>query len=185
MVRFEMMFLILAGILLATLIEHGGNLSTDDTVLTSKLGLNAISIANSYIEKVTGNSLYFDEYTKSHSVQPRIANPADSAGQLANLSTTLGKDAGETTISTFDDVDDFNNYDDTVGVVGAGLFHVRCFVRYYDPVAGSETVAKTWFKLLTVVVTDTIPGSSIHYLQFHDEPAEIHKSVVLSYFNFL
>lgn len=187
MVRFEMMFLILAGLLLATLIltEHGGNLSTDDTVLTSKLGLNAVSIANSYIEKVTSNSLYFDEYTRSHSIQPRVVSPADSATLLANLSTTMGKDAGETTVSTFNDVDDFNNYDDTVGVAGVGLFHIRCSVRYYDPASGSETVAKTWFKLFTVVVTDTIPGSSIHYLQFHGEPAEIHKSVVLSYFNFL
>jgi hypothetical protein len=160
-------------------------MSTDETVLTSKIGLNAVSIANSYIENVTKNSLYFDEYTRSHSIQPRIASPADSANLLLNLSTSLGREAGETTLATFNDVDDFNNYDDTVGVNGVGLFHVRCFVRYYDPAAGSETASKTWFKLFTVVVTDTIPGSDVHYLQFHGEQAAIRKSVVLSYFNFL
>jgi hypothetical protein len=187
MVRFEMMFLILAGILLATLIltEHGGNLSTDETVLTSKIGLNAVSIANSYVEKVTRNSLYFDEYTRSHSIQPRAAIPADSANLLANLSTILGKEVGETTLATFNDIDDFNNYDDTVGVNGVGLFHVRCFLSYYDPATGSETTSKTWFKLFTVVVTDTVLGSNVHYMQFHGEQAAIRKSVVLSYFNFL
>ena len=187
MVRFEMMFLILAGILLATLIltEHGGNLSTNDTVLTSKIGLNAVSIANSYIERVTSNSLYFDAYTKAHCAQPRVASPSDSASLLANLSATLGKEAGETTIATFDDIDDFNHYNDTVGVSGVGLFHVRCFVGYYDPASGSGTTSPTWYKMFTVVVTDTIPGSNVHYLQFQGQQASIRKSVVLSYFNFL
>jgi hypothetical protein len=187
MVRFEMMFLILAGLLLAMLIltEHGGNLSAGDTVLTSKVGLNAVSIANSFVEKATGSSLYFDEYTRSHSAQPRASSPADSATLLANLTTTLGKEAGETTVSTFNDVDDFNNYNDTVGVAGVGLFHVRCFVKYYDPAAGSETNTMTWYKIFTVVVTDTIPGTNVHYLQYHGQQAAIRKSVVLSYYNFL
>jgi hypothetical protein len=187
MVRFEMMFLILAGLLLAMLIltEHGGNLSAGDTVLTSKIGLNAISIANSFVEKATANSLYFDDYTRSHPVQPRSASPGDSATLLASLSTVLGKDVGETTVSTFNDVDDFNNYNDTVGVAGVGLFHVQCSVKYYDPATGSETNTKTWYKMFTVVVTDTIPGSNVHYLQYHGQQASIRKSVVLSYFNFL
>jgi hypothetical protein len=187
MVRFEMMFLILAGVLLATLIltEHGGNMSTNDTVLTSKISLNAISIANSYIERVTSNALYFDCYTKSHPVQPRTASPSDSALLLANLTTTLGKETGETTVSTFDDIDDFDHYSDTVGVSGVGLFHVRCLVSYFDPATGSETNAKTWYKKFTVVVTDTTLGSNVHYLQFQGEQAAIRKSVVLSYFNFL
>jgi hypothetical protein len=187
MVRFEMIFLILAGILLATLIltEHGGNMSTDDTILTSKIGLNAVSIANSYVEKVTSNFLYFDEYTRSHAAQPRSASPADSAGLLANLSTVLGRDAGETTLRTFNDVDDFNMYSDTVSVMGVGLFHVQCSVNYYDPATEAPTITKSWYKIFTVVVTDTIPGSNVHYLQFQGQQAAIRKSVILSYYNFL
>jgi hypothetical protein len=187
MVRFEMMFLIFAGVLLSILIltENTGNMSTDETILTSKTGLNAISVANSYVEKVTGNSLYFDEYTRTHSVQPRPTSPSDSAALLANLSSALGRDPGETSIGTFDDVDDFNNYNDTVTVPGVGLFHVICRVQYYDPSADTTTSQKTWYKLFTVAVTDTVPGSDTHYLQIQGQQLAIRRSVVLSYYNFL
>jgi len=187
LVRFEMMFLIFAGVLLSILIltENTGNISSDETILTSKTGLNAISVANSYIEKVTSSSIYFDEFTRTHSVQPRPASPSDSAALLASLSSTLGPDYGETSINTFDDVDDFNNYNDTVSVAGVGLFHVICTVQYYDPSADTTTSSKTWYKLFTVAVTDTVPGSDIHYLQVQGRQVAIHRSVVLSYYNFL
>ena len=187
MVRFEMMFLIFAGVLLAMLIltENAGNMSSDETILTSKIGLNAISVANSYIEKATSNSLYFDEYTRTHSVQPRPTSPSDSSTLLANLSGTLGRDPGETSPATFDDVDDYNNYDDTVGVAGVGLFHVLCSVRYYDPSADTTTSSKTWYKVFTVAVTDTVPGSNTHYMQVQGQQIAIRRSVILSYYNFL
>jgi hypothetical protein len=186
-IRFEMIFMILAGMLMATLMlnEHEGNMADSDTVLTSKIGLNAISIANSYIERVTSNSLYFDEYTRTHAAQPRPTSPMDSAGILSNLSTVLGRDGGETTMRTFNDVDDFNGYNDTVGVLGVGLFHVRCSVNYYDPATDAPTNTKTWFKIFNVVVTDTVLGTDVHYLQFQGQQAAIQKSVILSYFNFM
>ena len=187
MVRFEMLFLILAGMLLATLIvtENTGNLSTEETILTSKVGLNAVSIANSYLEKVTGNSLYFDEYTRNHSIQPRTVSPSDSASLLACLSSPLGPDSSETSPASFDDVDDYNGYNDTVSVQGVGMFHVLCRVQYYDPTADTATSAKTWYKIFTVAVTDTVPGSSTHYLQVQGQQLAVRRSVILSYFNFL
>jgi hypothetical protein len=187
MVRFEMMFLIFAGTLLAMLIltENAGNMSTEETILTSKIGLNAISVANSFVEKVTGNSLYFDEYTRAHSVQPRPTNPSDSAALLGNLSGILGPDPGESSIGTFDDVDDFNNFNDTVSVAGVGLFHVLCAVQYYDPAAFTPVSSKTWYKIFTVTVTDTVPGSDRHYLQIQGQQIAIRRSVILSYYNFL
>lgn len=187
MVRFEMMFLIFAGVLLSILIltENTGNMSADETILTSKIGLNAISVANSYVEKVTSNSLYFDEYTRTHSIQPRPTSPSDSSALLANLSSPLGKDPGETSIRTFDDVDDFNNYNDTLSVAGVGLFHVICTVQYYDPSTDTTTSLRTWYKLFTVAVTDTVPGSDIHYLQIQGLQVAIRRSVVVSYYNFL
>jgi len=182
-----MLFLIIAGVLLATLIvtENEGNRSTEETVLTSKIGLNAVSIANSYLEKVTSSSLYFDEYTRSHSAQPRPTNPSDSALVLASLSTTLGPDAGETSPAIFDDVDDYNGYSDTVGVQGVGEFHVLCSVQYYDPLGDTATPSKTWYKIFSVAVTDTVPGTDIHYLQIQGQQIAIRRSVILSYFNFL
>jgi hypothetical protein len=187
MVRFEMIFLIVAGTLLAMLIltENAGNMSTEETILTSKFGLNAVSLANSFIEKATSNSLYFDEYTRSHSVQPRTANPSDSAALLVNLSSPLGPEPGETTLRTFDDIDDFNNYNDTIGVAGVGLFHVQCRVQYYDPIADTTSSTRTWYKIFTVAVTDTVPGSETHYLKVQGQQIAIRRSVVLSYFNFL
>ena len=187
MVRFEMMFLILAGTLLSMLIltENSGNMSTEETILTSKIGLNAISVANSFIEKVTSSSLYFDEYTRTHAVQPRPTSPADSANLLANLSSPLGPDAGETSIPAFDDVDDYNNYSDTIRVNGVGLFHVVCTVKYYDPLADTTTSSRTWYKAFTVAVTDTVPGSDTHYLQIQGQQIAIRRSVILSYYNFL
>lgn len=187
MVRFEMMFLIFAGVLLAMLIltENAGNMSSDETILTSKIGLNAISVANSYIEKATSNSLYFDEYTRTHSVQPRPTSPSDSAALLANLTGTPGRDPGETSIGTFDDIDDFNGYNDTVSVAGVGLFHVICSVQFYNPSTDTTSSLKTWYKLFTVSVTDTIPGSENHYLQIQGQQVAIRRSVVVSYYNFL
>jgi len=187
MVRFEMIFLIIAGVLLSFLIltENTGNISSEETILTSKIGLNAISVANSFTEKVTSNSLYFDEYTRTHSVQPSPTSPFDSAALLANLSGILGPEPGETLIGTFDDVDDFNRFNDTVSVAGVGLFHVVCSVQYYDPSADTTTSVKTWYKLFTVAVTDTVPGSDIHYLQVQGQQVSIRRSVVLSYYNFL
>ena len=177
-----------AGILLlATLImtENEGNRSTEGTVLTSKVGLSAVSIANSFVEKVTSTSLYFDEFTRTHSVQPRPTSPSDSASLLAGLSATLGPDAGETSPATYDDVDDFNGYNDTVGVDGVGTFHVQCRVRYYDPAGDTVTSSKTWYKLFTVAVTDTVPGTDTHYLQVDGQQVAIQRTVVLSYFNFM
>lgn len=187
MVRFEMMFLIFAGALLATLMltENTGNMSTEETVLTSKIGLNAISVANSFIEKVTSNALYFDEYTRTHSVQPRPTSPTDSAALLANLSAPLGPDPGETSPGTFEDVDDYNNYNDTVAVAGVGLFHVVCDVQYYDPSQDTTTSSKTWYKIFTVAVTDTLPGSESHFLQIQGQQIAIRRSVIISYYNFL
>ncbi|MEW6511063.1 MAG: hypothetical protein AB1428_08915 [Bacteroidota bacterium] len=187
MIRSETIFLIVAGTLFALLLlsENVGNLSTEETILTSKIGLNAISIANSFIEKVSSNSLYFDEYTLTNAVQPRTARPSDSTMLLTNLSSVLGPEGGEYSMRDFDDVDDFNDFDDTVGVADVGLFHVRCTVQFYDPSADAATAARTWYKIFTVTVTDTVPGSTVHHFLIQGEQAAIHKSVILSYYNFL
>jgi len=66
-----------------------------------------------------------------------------------------------------------------------GMFHVLCRVQYYDPLGDTTTSAKTWYKLFTVAVTDTVPGSSTHYLQVQGQQLAVRRGVILSYFNFL
>lgn len=183
MIRSEMILLILAGMLLGAIIlgESSVNETTSDTLVTSQEGINAVSIANSFIDKASSAAIAFDQYTISNSVNP---TQADSSNQLVHLST-LGPDAGETTQSKFNDVDDFNGLDTIVAVADVGSFHVHCAVNYYDPATGNITIAKTWSKMFTVTVTDTIPGSGTHYLQFNGQRAEIKKTLILSYYNFL
>ena len=183
MIRTEMILMILAGIILGTIIlgENSVNETTSQTLVTSQEGISAASIANSYIDKASSAALAFDQYTISNSVSP---TQADSISQLAHLSTP-GRDAGETSQSQFNDVDDYNGLDTVVNVADVGNFHVRCDVHYYDPSTDKITSAKTWFKKFTVTVTDTIPGSTNHQFQFNGQKAEIQKSLILSYYNFL
>jgi len=181
--RFEMMYLILAGIILGSLIigENGANETTAETLTTSQLGLNAVAIANSFIERATSTTLAFDEYTIGNPVRP---NQSDSTGGLDKLSTP-GRDAGEMSQALYDDVDDFNGMDTMITVSSIGNFHVHTSVTYYDPAAGSPTLTKTWFKQFVVSVADTVPGSTTHNFQFNGQQARIQKNVILSYYKFL
>ena len=183
MIRAEMILLILAGIILGAIMlgENSANETTSDTLVTSQEGINAVSIANSYVDKVSSASIAFDQWTIANSVAP---TSADSAAELSNL-TALHPDAGETYQNQFNDVDDFNGLDTIVTVADVGNFHVHCDVQYYDPATDNVTSAKTWFKRFTVTVTDTIPGSSMHLFQFNGQMAQIKKSVILSYYKFL
>ena len=183
MIRAEMLLLILGGVILGAIIlsEGSANQTTSDTLVTSQQGINAVSIANSFINKASSASLAFDQYTISNSVSP---TPADSVAQLSNLSVPR-PDAGETYQNQFNDIDDFNGLDTIVTVADVGSFHVHCDVNYYDPSTDNITLAKTWFKRFTVTVTDTIPGTSTHLLQFNGQQAEIKKSLILGYYKFL
>jgi hypothetical protein len=184
MIRFEMVFVILAGIFLGTLIlnENTTNMSTSETLVVSQLGINATAIANAYLDRISSPSLAFDEYLLSTAAQP---NRADSTAKLALLTTIMGKEVGEVSQSLYDDVDDFNGLDTMVIVSGVGDFRVRCAVRYFDPVAGVPVFTPTWFKLVQVTVCDTIPGSAIHMFQFDGQRADLMERTVISYFKFL
>jgi hypothetical protein len=182
-----MIFVILAGVFLGTLIlnENRSNMSTSDTLVDSQLGINAVSIANSYIERISTPSLAFDEYLLSNAVQP---SSTDSLAKLSLLTVVPGRESGETSQSLYDDVDDFNGLDTMVTVSRVGSFHVLCRVEYYDPATGSVPGVgnNTWYKRATVMVTDTVPGSTYHNFKFKDDQkSEIRRQLVVSYFKFL
>jgi hypothetical protein len=160
MIRFEMIFVILAGIFLGTLIlnENTTNMSTSETLIDSQLGLNAVSVANSFVEQISSPSLAYDEYLLSN---PPAPTPADSLARLPLLTTLLGHEAGETAQSLYDDVDDF------------------------DPALAVVVTKPRWFKQVTLTVCDTVPGSTLHYFQFNGQKAEVRKQFLVSYFKFL
>jgi len=184
MVKFEMMLLILAGLLLNRIMlsEKAVDMTNQENVLAVRLGVAAVAVADSYIDRVTGSALSFDEFTTSNGVEPL---GSDSLAILPSLSTSLGRDAGEVSESQFDDIDDYNGLDTMVTVQDIGNFRVRCTLRYFDPIADSTTTSKTWCKQFSVSVTDTIPGSTKSYFVFNGTKAEVKKTVVLSYHRFL
>jgi hypothetical protein len=87
--------------------------------LTNQAIISATSIAQTLLEQIQTES--FDQKTvnKSVTIPDSLTAPA-----------LLGKDAGETTITTFNDIDDYNNYTetDTLGVLGT--FNVKATVSY-------------------------------------------------------
>lgn len=187
MIRMEQIFLIFAGVLLAflALTQNKGNLMSVETTTTTKVGLTCISIANSYVEKVSRFALAFDDYTVANAAQPRMVVSTDSSMKLSSLSSTLGPESGETSQKLYDDIDDYNGLDTMVVVVGVGNFHVVCSINYFDPAANATTASKTWFKQFCVTVTDTIPESTKHLFQFNGVQGTIQRKAVIGYYHFI
>ena len=156
-----------AMLLLSVLIlrVNGSINSSGQYVSTSKIGLTAISLAQSRLEEIKSKA--FDEKTVSN-VQSSTSNLTSPA--------KLGPDAGES-YPNFDDIDDYNGFTwtDTVQVdpnlpkSGSNVeyFNESCSVVYVPstpPFSTSNT--QTWNKMITVSVThkmmtDTITISTI------------------------
>lgn len=127
-------------------------LSTDETVMDSKVGILATSIGTSLIEEAS--KLAFDEKTRT--------DPVDSLS-LLTPSLSLGQEAA----GVFDDFDDYNNYtqNDTIYSIP---FHTICRVTYIEPSNPDGTSTnRTWHKKLTVKISsdfsrDTLELSTIY-----------------------
>jgi hypothetical protein len=123
----------------------------------------ATSIGISAIERATG--LAFDENTVNADV-----SAATSCTPLASL----GPDIGETSDSTYDDFDDYNNLNKVINPDGASTmqtaeFRLRGRVQYVQMSGDSvvNSVGQTYHKLLTVRVwsksmTDTLTFQTIY-----------------------
>lgn len=127
-------------------------LSTDETVMDSKVGILATSIGTSLIEEAS--KLAFDEKTRT--------DPVNSLS-LLTPSLSLGQEAA----GVFDDFDDYNNYtqNDTIYSIP---FHTICRVTYIEPSNPDGTTSnRTWHKKLTVKISsdfsrDTLELSTIY-----------------------
>lgn len=140
-------------ILSLTILRMNNNiLSTDDTVMDSKVGILATSIGTSLIEEAS--KLAFNDKTK-----------IDPVNSLTLLTPALS--LGQETPGVFDGFDDFNNYiqHDTIYTIP---FHTYCSVTYIEPTnPNGSTLNRTWHKKLTVKISsdfsrDTLELSTVY-----------------------
>jgi hypothetical protein len=131
--------------LLSTAILMMNNSFTDTgkVVLTSKLGINALSVGTSVFEKAIGKD--FDEVTTDSNLQ--IVSALTPSAQL-------GLDPGETFPDSVDDVDDYNNASFIKTFDQGGTFNVSCKVAYVNATAPGVAVSTpTFHKRITVLVS--------------------------------
>jgi hypothetical protein len=152
------MLLALGAVILLSMLSlriNNTTISTQSTIVNSKMGLMAVSIAQSVIEEA--NNKAFDEISISAFV---------SDLNKLTLPTQLKAESGEK-YPDFDDFDDYNNFNRTDTIPTADIFKVKCKVYYIDPSAPNVPVStRGWHKKIDVSVIsetmrDTIKISSV------------------------
>lgn len=109
--------------------------------------------------RITATSLgtSFLEYSEGLAFDQATADTFLTSSQLGLLTAaaSLGPDAGETTSSLFNDIDDYNNYVKIDTVTNSAIFKTRGKIEYLSVVGStmSATTIRTWNKLLTVYIT--------------------------------
>lgn len=137
--------LTIAGMVILALISLRFNstvLNTSDSQTQDKIYLTAFSIADNLIEEIKGKS--FDQTT----IQFPTTNPASLTPP-----DELGPDSGEI-YPNFNDVDDYNGFQDTLTAPYFETYYVSCSVYYVNsnnPDAVSST--QTFYKKVTVTVS--------------------------------
>ncbi len=139
--------LTIASILLITVLIVNVHRSTGDKILntyTNESFISGTSIAQSLIDEMSVKS--FDEQT--------IEYPAIEVENLTS-SGFLGPDLGEDSRESFDDVDDYNKYEETISNDRMGEFKIKILVSYVnrdelDKLSGGKTFTKN----ITVSVTN-------------------------------
>lgn len=140
-------FLSIGAIALLALVSLRFNstvLETRTTEVENKVYLTAFSLADDLIEEIKQKA--FDEQTVEWK-----AIPAD---QLSPSVTFGPQDAGESDVTTFDDIDDYHGYQKAISLPHVENYNVTSTVDYVsatDPDVTSSN--QTYFKRITVWVT--------------------------------
>ncbi len=140
-------FLSIGAIALLALISLRFNttlLENRTTEIENKVYLTAFSLADDLIEEIKQKA--FDEETVEWK-----AIPAD---QLSPYSSFGSFDPGESTVNTFDDIDDYHGFQKAVSLPHVENYSVMSTVDYVsasDPDVTSSS--QTYFKRITVRVT--------------------------------
>ncbi|MDX1438699.1 MAG: hypothetical protein R3284_02245 [Rubricoccaceae bacterium] len=104
--------------------QHKSNAELERKAITSEIELAATDIARDQLVAIT-----------SHVYDEVDVDRTDLRRDAVGLSALLGPDAGESSIEFFDDLDDFNAFNDTLSVEWHGTnltFAVTANVRYVD-----------------------------------------------------
>ena len=140
-------FLSIGALLLFSLVSLNFNstvLSNTTVEVENKVYLTAFSLADDLIEEIKQKA--FDEQTVEWKAIP--------AEKLSPSSAFGPVDPGESTVNTFDDIDDYHGYQKAVSLPHVENYSVMSTVDYVsatDPDVNSST--QTYFKRITVRVT--------------------------------
>jgi len=139
-------FISIGSILLLSLISLRFNstvLENNIVETENKIYLTAFSLADDMIEEIKGKA--FDEETVEwHSI---------TESELTSTEA-FGPDAGEVSVSDFDDIDDYNGYSKAVSLPHAENYTVITTVDYVTAADQNVTsVPQTFFKRISVSVS--------------------------------
>ena len=117
----QQLLVLAAIILLSIFILRVNSTQSNSTknIVTNAAIIKATGIAQSLLEQVQTEA--FDSATVSKSVT--------SSASLTPVAR-LGPDPGETTVTKFNDVDDYNNYTDSVTIGTNDIFNFKVTVNY-------------------------------------------------------
>jgi hypothetical protein len=167
----QMLLSICAVVLLgATILSVNSSTLNQGTILRqSQSGIYAVSLANSYIQKAL--SLDFDEKTVTRPSALATNTPPsmyctryDSLGP-ETPATHQNKWGGATEYanqdSSFDDIDDYNNFSIDTAITNVDKFHVSAKVYYVTQPTGAQptptyTTTQTWLKRIDLCVNSSI-----------------------------
>jgi len=142
--------LVLLGVTVLTV--NRNNLQQGTILHQTEVGVYAISLATSYLERSIGYD--FDQAT---------AGDAMVFGET-ELSTTLGRETGEIAnqIETWNDFDDFNGMNKKDTVAGVDIFTTQAIVYYVQPTTPNvSTTTRTFFKRIDVKTFSNTGGDTI------------------------
>ncbi len=139
--------LAIAAILLLTTLILNVHRSTGEKILityTNESVITGTGVAQSLMDEITIKA--FDENTVFH--------PVFDADSLTAVNS-LGADLNEYLRTDFDDVDDYQNFQDTVTTDRMGEFNVKVLVAYVNPNdLESLSSVRTFTKRIKVMVTN-------------------------------
>jgi len=139
--------LAIAAILLLTTLILNVHRSTGEKILityTNESVITGTGVAQSLMDEITIKA--FDENTVFH--------PVFDADSLTAVNS-LGVDLNEYSRTDFDDVDDYQNFQDTVTTDRMGEFNVKVLVAYVNPNnLESLSSVRTFTKRIKVMVTN-------------------------------
>ena len=141
------MMLILAGIFFLAMLILNVNKSTGNRIkelASNESVIQATALAESMLEEIQSKA--FDEKTVNNSV---------TDANLLSPVLAMGKDNGEKQNTSFDDIDDYNNYIMLYKVGGMGDFNIRISVDYVKENSPDKPSSiRTFLKRIRVAITN-------------------------------